>query len=439
MFGSAPDQAPGDGHVRGDAHAGAPSSPASPAGGGDRPFRVGLLGHGTVGGAFASLLAERADEIERFNGRRPVIEGVLTRSAGNFDEILAGADLIVEVMGGIDPAREYLMRAILAGKDVVSANKQLLSQYGEELFEAARERGVKLRFEAAVAGVVPVVRVLEESLSATPIERIHGIVNGTTNYILSEMSKGSTYAEALADAQRCGYAEADPSDDVSGRDAAAKMAILARLAFGSPVHLDDVRYEGIEHLHGEDLEYARELGLGLKLIGTAERIDGGLSVRVHPTLLYSGHPLASVSGPFNAVTVESQAITEITMSGPGAGGRETASAVLGDVVSVMTGGARAPAPPLALELIKDVRSAFYVHMEMEDRPGVLAAVTKVLGDHGVSIKSVVQRGKGEGSRLVMVTHPVLESSLRKALAEIAELEFVGAIPRTIRVIEEEFV
>src|SRR3984893_1676825 len=299
------------------------------------PFRVGLVGLGTVGPAFAELLEERADEIERFNGRRPQLCGVLTRTRGDFEEILAEADLLVELIGGIEPAREYLLTALRPGKDVVSANKQLLSQYGEELFETAREYGVRLRFEAAVAGVVPVVRVLEESLSATPIERIHGIVNGTTNFILSEMTRGSTYAEALADAQRRGFAEADPSDDVSGRDAAAKMAILARLAFGTPVHLNDVRYEGIEHLQVDDLEYARELGLGLKLIGTAERRDGGLSVRVHPAFLYAGHPLSSVSGPFNAVTVESEAITEITMSGPGAGGRQTASAVLGDVVSSM--------------------------------------------------------------------------------------------------------
>src|SRR5579859_1139058 len=406
---------------------------------GQVPFRVGLLGYGTVGAAFATLLDERADEIERFNGRRPVVGGVLTRSRGDFAEILEGADLLVELIGGIEPAREYLLSAIRAGKDVVSANKQLLSQYGEELFEEAREHGVKLRFEAAVAGVVPVVRVLEESLSATPIERIHGIVNGTTNYILTEMSKGSSYAEALAEAQRLGYAEADPSDDVSGRDAAAKMAILARLAFGSPVHLDDVRFEGIEHLQRDDLEYARELGLGLKLIGTAERVQGGVSVRVHPTLLYSGHPLASVSGPFNAVTVESDTITEITMSGPGAGGRQTASAVLGDVVSVMTGGARPPAPPLPLDLIHDIESAFYVHLEMADRPGVLGTLTTLLGDHDVSIRSVVQRGIGEGARLVMVTHSVLESSLRTALAEIADLDFVHSAPRTIRVIEEEFV
>jgi homoserine dehydrogenase len=413
--------------------AGAGGAGASP------PFQVGLLGHGTVGSAFALLLSERAQEIERFNGRRPVISGVLTRTRGSFPEILAAADLIVEVMGGIEPAREHLLSAIRAGKDVVTANKQLLSQHGEELFETAREHGVRLRFEAAVAGAVPVVRVLEESLSATPIERIDGIVNGTTNFILSEMTAGSSYERALAEAQRRGFAEADPSDDVSGRDAAAKMAILARLAFGTPVHLDDVRYEGIERLHPDDLQYARELGLGLKLVGTAERRRGGLSVRVHPTFLYSGHPLASVAGPFNAVTVESETITEITLSGPGAGGRQTASAVLGDVVSVMTGGARPPAPPLPLALVQDVHSAFYLHFDVVDRPGVLAAVAQVLGEHEVSIGSVVQRGSGDGARLVMVTHPTLESSLHAAVDRVAGFDFVRSPPRRIRVIEEEFV
>ena len=401
-------------------------------------FKVGLLGHGTVGQAFSALLEERAGEIERFNGRRPVICGVLTRASGSFEEILAEADLLVELIGGIEPAREYMLSAIRTGKDVVSANKQLLSQHGEELFETARECGVRLRFEAAVAGAVPVVRVLEESLSATPIERIHGIVNGTTNFILTEMAGGSTYHEALAEAQRRGFAEADPSDDVSGRDAAAKMAILARLAFGTPVHLDDVRYEGIEHVHADDLQYASELGLHLKLVGTAERRQGGLSVHVHPTFLYPGHPLSSVSGSFNAVTVESDTITEITMSGPGAGGPQTASAVLGDVVSVMTGGARPPAPPLPLRLVEDVESGYYLHLDVVDRPGVLARVTQVLGEHGMSINSVVQRGLGENARLVMVTHPVLESSLRAAIGQIGELDFVRSAPRAIRVIEEEF-
>ena len=269
-------------------------------------FRVGLLGHGTVGSAFAQMVAERADAIVPVTGLRPEITGILTRSQGTFEEVLENADLIVELMGGIEPAREYVLAAMRAGRHVVSANKQLLSQYGEELWACAREHDVQLRFEGAVAGVVPVIRVLQESLAGSRVERIHGIVNGTTNYILTEMERsGLTYAEALGQAQTLGYAEADPTDDVTGRDAAAKMAILARLAFSTPVHLDQVVYEGIEHLTAEDIEYARDLGLGLKLIGTAERVDDGISVRVHPAFLYAGHPLASVHGPFNAVTVES--------------------------------------------------------------------------------------------------------------------------------------
>jgi homoserine dehydrogenase len=403
-----------------------------------KPFPIGLLGHGTVGSAFASLLRERASHVQRLTGRAPVLAGTLTRGEGSFDEILSSSELIVELLGGIEPARDYVLRAMRAGRHVVTANKQLLSQHGEELFAVAAENGVQLRFEAAVAGVVPVVRVLSESLAGAHLERIHGIVNGTTNFILSEMERGSSYHEALAEAQLQGYAEADPSDDVSGRDAAAKMAILARLAFGTPVRLDEVPYEGIEHLQADDLQYARELGLGLKLIGTAERRDGGLSVRVHPAFLYAGHPLASVRGPFNAVTVESHAITEITMSGPGAGGLQTASAVLGDVLSVMRPPCAAPPPLAPLPLVRDVASSFYLHMEVADRPGVLAEVAHVLGDYGASIKSVVQRGLGENARLVMVIHPIAQSQLDAAVQRIAELDFLRSAPRAIRVIEEEF-
>jgi homoserine dehydrogenase len=405
-----------------------------------RPFRVGLLGHGTVGSAFATLLQARAPQIELTTGLRPELTGVLTRSRGTFEEILEGSDLVVEVIGGLEPAREYVLRAMRAGRHVVTANKQLLSQHGEELWATAREHGVQLRFEAAVAGVVPVIRVLQESLAAAHVERVHGIVNGTTNYILSEMARtGATYASALADAQRLGYAEADPTDDVTGKDAAAKMAILARLAFDTPVHIDQVRFEGIEHITADDMEYARELGLGLKLIGTAERIDGGLSVRVHPAFLYNGHPLASVSGPFNAVTIEAPDITEITMSGPGAGGPQTASAVLGDVISAMIPPASTPEPSQRLEIVEDVVSAFYLHLEVADRPGVLAQVAQILGMQGASIKSVVQKGLGENARLVMVVHPILESRLRAAVALIGQLEFLRSPPRAIRVIEEEFV
>jgi homoserine dehydrogenase len=249
---------------------------------------------------------------------------------------------------------------------------------------------------------------------------------------------GASYADALAEAQRLGYAEADPSDDVNGRDAAAKMAILARLAFGTPVHLDQVRYEGIEHITSDDLEYARELGLGLKLIGTAQRLDGGLSVRVHPAFLYAGHPLASVAGPFNAVTVESEAITEVTMSGPGAGGPQTASAVLGDVISAMIPPASTPETTERLEIIDDIESAFYLHMEVADRPGVLAQIAQLLGLQGASIKSVLQKGLGDNARLVMVVHPLLESRLFAACELIRALDFVRSPPRAIRVIEEEY-
>jgi homoserine dehydrogenase len=402
-------------------------------------FSVGLLGHGTVGAAFERLLEQRADSIAPITGLRPRISGVLTRSRGDFDEILAGSDLIVEVMGGVDPTRDYVLRAMRAGKHVVSANKLLLSQHGEELWACAREHGVQLRFEAAVAGVVPVIRVLQESLAAAHVERIHGIVNGTTNYILTEMARGGlSYEAALGQAQQLGYAEADPTDDVTGRDAAAKMAILARLAFDTPVHLDQVRYEGIEHLTADDIAYAEQLGLGLKLIGTAERVDGGLSVRVHPAFLYGGHPLASVHGPFNAVTVESDAITEITMSGPGAGGPQTASAVLGDVISAMIPPATTPETSQQLEIVNDVESAFYLHMEVADRPGVLAQVAELLGMQGASIKSVVQRGLGDNASLVMVLHPLLESRFYAALQLIGQLDFMRSAPRAIRVIEEEF-
>src|ERR687895_798389 len=287
-------------------------------------YRIGLLGHGTVGSSFARLLEERADAIEAEVGMRPRLAGVLTRSRGEFGEILDGSDLIVELMGGIEPTREYVLRSMEAGRHVVTANKQLLSRHGEEVFEGA------------VAGVVPAIRVMAETLAAAHIERVHGIVNGTTNYILTQMAAtGATYEEALAEAQELGYAEADPTEDVTGKDAAAKMAILARLAFSAAVRLDQVSYEGIERITPDDIAYARELGLSLKLVGSAERVDGAVAVHVYPAFLYAEHPLASVNGAFNAVTIESPAITEITLSGPGAGGIQTASAVLGDVISAM--------------------------------------------------------------------------------------------------------
>jgi homoserine dehydrogenase len=402
-------------------------------------FKIGVLGRGTVGAAFVELITEHAGRVERITGLRPEVSGVLSRTSGSFDEILESSDLIVELIGGIDPARDYVLRAMRAGKHVVTANKQLLSQYADELFATAGEFGVQLRFEGAVAGVVPVVRVLQESLAGARIQRVHGIVNGTTNFILSEMARvGLSFEAALAEAQRLGYAEADPSEDLDGVDAAAKMAIIARLAFGAPVRLDQVRYEGIRQITRDDIEYAREFGLGLKLVGTAERIGEELSVRVHPAFLYPGHPLASVGGPFNAVTVEAEAITEITMSGPGAGGPQTATAVLGDVVSAMIPPASAPEEMVELPIVSDVSSGFYLHLEVADEPGVLALVARLLAAHEVSVKSVVQKGVNDQARLVMVTHPVLESKFLAATEEISKLDVMRTPPRAIRVIEEEF-
>jgi homoserine dehydrogenase len=404
-----------------------------------KAVRIGLLGRGTVGAAFAGLLAERAEAVEAATGRRPEISGVLTRSEGDFEAILEGSDLVVELIGGTEPAREHVLAALRAGRPVVTANKRLLAQHGDELFDAAREAGVQLRFEAAVAAAIPIVRTIQESFGATEISKVFGIVNGTTNFILSEMAAtGAGYGETLARAQELGYAEADPSEDVNGADAAAKMAILARLAFHTPVTLSEVSCQGIEEIQPDDLAYAKELGLSLKLLGAAERRDGGISVRVFPCFLYAGHPLSPIEGPFNAVMVEAPTITEVTMSGPGAGGVETASAVLGDVVSILAGDAPVHETRAELPIVADVTSSFYLHLEVADQPGVLARIATVLGDHEISVKSVVQRGSGEEARLVMVVHECLESRFAAAVEELGALAELRSTPRFIHVIEEEF-
>ncbi len=383
------------------------------------PVRIGLLGRGTVGGAFADLLAERAEAVEAATGRRPEIAGVLTREEGDFGEILERSDLVVELIGGTDPARQYVLDALRAGRPVVTANKQLLAQHGDELFGVAREAGVQLRFEAAVAGVIPIVRTIQESFGVTEISKVFGIVNGTTNFILSEMAAtGAAYEEVLARAQELGYAEADPTDDVNGADAAAKMAILARLAFHTPVTLAEVPYEGIETIQPDDLAYAKELGLSLKLLGVAERRDGGISVRVFPCFLYRGHPLSPVEGPFNAVMVEAPAITEVTMSGPGAGGVQTASAVLGDVVSILAGEApvheprercrsspTSPLPstctwrsPTARRARPDRAGAGRQRDLGEERRAAWDRRRRPAGDGRARVPRVALRGRGRGAR-----------------------------------------
>lgn len=400
--------------------------------------KIGVLGRGTVGSALIELLEQRAGVIEAETGVRPVVSGVLTRSSGDGEQIVDDADVVVEVMGGLDPAEALVRRALEAGKPVVTANKQLLSRRGHELFPLASAHNAALRYEAAVGGAVPIVRTLGDTLAATPVERVHGIVNGTTNYILTAMAqRGESYAEALADAQAAGFAEADPSEDVSGSDAAAKMALLAMLAFGTWVSHEDVDYTGIEQIAVEDIEHAREFDLALKLVGTAERIDDGISVRVHPIFLPRTHPLSSVDGSYNAVTIESPHVEEITLQGPGAGGVPTASAVLGDVISVLHGADEPLHAWRKLPKSTAVESGFYLHLEVDDQPGVLAQVAQVLGLQNVSIRSVAQKGMGDGARLVIITHRAPEAAMEAAFGMIRGLGFVRGEPRAIRVFDEE--
>lgn len=408
------------------------SSDASP-----RPVAVGLLGRGTVGSAFVDELNDVADAIAADLGFKPIISGVLRRSEGSFEEILERSEVIVELMGGQDPAREYVEKALRAGRHVVTANKQLVARYGEELSAIAYEQGVHFRYEAAIAGAVPIIHVLRSHLLVTHIDRVMGIVNGTTNFILEEMaSQGSTFQDALARAQDLGYAEPDPTDDINGRDAAAKMVILARLAFGTPVDYNDVVYEGIEKIDPDDLVYAKEFGLALKLLGIAERRGKSLSIRVFPCFVSDKHPLASTHGPFNAVTIDAPAVEEITLAGPGAGARATASIVLNDVAAVSAGGPQRSYVSMGERLKVDndgQRSCFYIHMIVTDQPGVLSSVADVLAQHEISVESAVQRGMGDQARLMLVTHECDEKACWEALLDISKLHVTRSDPRAIRV------
>lgn len=405
-----------------------------------RTVAVGLLGRGTVGGAFVEELDSLGDSIARDLGVRPVISGTLRRSEGSFEEILQSADVIVELMGGREPTRDYVERALRAKRHVVTANKQLVAHDGEELSRIASENGVHFRYEAAIAGTVPIIPVLQSHLLVTHIDRVMGIVNGTTNFILEEMAKaGLTFDDALARAQDLGYAEPNPTEDINGMDAAAKMAILSRLAFGAAVKYEDVAFEGIESIDPDDLVYAKEFNLALKLLGIAERRARSLSVRVFPCFVSDQHPLASTHGPFNAVTIDAPAVDQITMSGPGAGARATASIVLNDVVAASAGGRQRANVAATEQLPVDnsgQRSCFYIHMVVEDQAGVLSKVADCLSMHDISIESAVQRGLGDQARLVLVTHECDEEAFWEALLDISKLRVTRSDPRAIRVREQ---
>jgi homoserine dehydrogenase len=423
--------------------------------------RVALLGCGNVGIALAELLVTRQDDIEARTGihfqlvgvavadanrsRPPFIPAALFVTDGAALAVRPDVDIVVELIGGIHPARELIESALRAGKPVVTANKAVLAASGAELAEVAASHGVDLLYEAAVAGAIPVIRPLRQSLAGEQIVRVMGIVNGTTNFILTRMEEdGVDFDDALAEAQRLGMAERDPTADVEGHDAAAKAAILAALAFGSDIVDADVHREGITGIRAADVAYANRLGYSVKLLAVAELVDGGpeLSVRVHPAMVPKGHPLASVRGAFNAVFIEGAASGQLMLYGRGAGGGPTASAVLGDLVDAarnQRAGAPAPAPKrtsIALRPQPELQSAFYLSMDVADRPGVLAAVAKVFGDHRVSIRAMEQVGLFDEARLIFLTHQAREGDLLATIDELRLLQAVDRVSGVLRVIAE---
>ncbi len=423
--------------------------------------KIGLLGCGHVGSALARLIATNGDEIEARSGVRLEVSRIAVRNlaldrdvplpASVFTHDSAAVvtdddvDIVVEVIGGIEPAREHIVEALKAGKPVVTANKELLANFGKELFDTAAGAGVDLLFEASVAGGIPLIRPLRESLAGDRIRRVMGIVNGTTNYILSRMSEsGASFNDALGEAQNLGYAERDPTADVEGFDAAAKAAIIATIAFGARVVAGDVYREGISSLTDADIASARNLGYEVKLLAVAEESDRGIAVRVHPTMLPVGHPLASVRDSFNALFIEADAVGELMFYGRGAGGMPTASAVLGDVIdaakNLVSGARGATIGALARKPIRpidEVESQFYLQLEVADEPGVLAAIAEEFGARSVSIKSMQQEGIGDGARLIFITHLAREADLRATIHALREVGAVHRVGSVLRVMGDE--
>jgi homoserine dehydrogenase len=423
----------------------------------EKSIGIGLLGAGTVGGALVRRLVGESDAIalktgltfdvrkigvSRLDAERDfaVTEGLLTDDP--FEVVNdPTVDLVVEVMGGKDPAGDLILAALEAGKPVVSANKELIAARGPELIAAAERAGVPFLFEAAVGGGIPIIRPLSETLAGETLDRVIGIVNGTTNYILTEMEAGATYLTALEQATDLGYAEPDPTADVSGADAAAKAAILASLAFGTWVDPADVYTEGIEELTAVDMSFAAELGYVVKLVAVCERKDAGVNARVHPAMVPKDHPLASIRGATNAVFIEGAAIDSLLFSGPGAGGDPTATAVLGDVIDAaretLAGAQVAPRirfSPGEIVPFTDIPTRWYVRLQVDDQPGVLAKIASSFGDENVSIRSVWQEGEDQEAALIVVTHQAPESAQRAALATITAIPEVIEVASVIRVL-----
>ncbi|MEO7428287.1 MAG: homoserine dehydrogenase [Acidimicrobiales bacterium] len=423
--------------------------------------RIGVLGCGNVGAPLVELIATQGDAVEARTGLRLAVTRIAVRDvakprAAAIDPTLLTTDaegvvndpeidIVVELIGGIDPARDLILGALKAGKPVITGNKELLAKCGAELFQAAEGASVDLLFEAAVAGGIPIVRPLRESLVGERITRVMGIVNGTTNYILTRMTEaGASYADALAEAQALGYAEADPTADVEGYDAGAKAAIIASIAFGAAIVADDVHHEGITGITEMDIAFAKRMGFVIKLLAVAEQDDAGaIGVRVHPAMVPLEHPLAAVRESFNAVFIEGASVGDLMFYGRGAGGSPTASAILGDVIDAALNrhkGSHASVGQLAtavLRPIDEVESAYYLNVEVLDRPGVLAQVAGVFGDHAVSIRSMEQEGLGDEARLIFITHRAREADVQATLAGLRALEAVDRIGSVLRVVSDE--
>ncbi|MCA3221024.1 MAG: homoserine dehydrogenase [Burkholderiales bacterium] len=434
------------------------------------PVKVGLIGLGTVGGGTFAVLERNQQEITRRAGRGIEVAAVAVRDVAKARRLVGEAlpvtdrplelvrqpdiDIVVELMGGYEPARTLVLEAIAHGKHVVTANKALLARHGNEIFEAARARGVMVAFEAAVAGGIPIIKALREGLTANRIEWIAGIINGTSNFILSEMrARGLPFETVLAEAQRLGYAEADPTFDIEGVDAAHKLTILSAIAFGVPIHFDAAYTEGIGRLAAADIKYAEQLGYRIKLLGITKRTALGVELRVHPTLVPMQRLLASVEGAMNAVLVKGDAVGVTLYYGKGAGAEPTASAVVADLVDVTrmhTADPENRVPHLAFQAehmadlpwlsIDDTVTSYYFRMRVADRPGVLADIARILADHRISIDALFQREPGEGESqtdIIMLTHDAVERDVNRAIAAIEALPTVLA--KVIRIRQEELV
>ncbi|MBV9040353.1 MAG: homoserine dehydrogenase [Acidimicrobiia bacterium] len=419
--------------------------------------KVGLLGCGNVGGALVELVDEQRDAIADRTGLRLEVARVAVRNTAKQRAVELGSDVltndpvsvvedpevdvVVELIGGIEPARELILTALQNGKAVVTGNKELLANVGAELFEAAEKAGVDLLFEAAVAGGIPLIRPLRESLAGERVQRILGIVNGTTNFILTRMTEeGSSFHEALAEAQELGYAERDPTADVEGFDAAAKAAIIATVAYGVRVVAGDVYREGISSVTPADIANTGRFGYVIKLLAVTESDGDGVGVRVHPAMVPKEHPLAAVRESFNAVFVEGAAVGDLMLYGRGAGGRPTASAVLGDVIDAASNRRRGTHAGLGalgkarIRPIEDLSSEYYVALEVVDEPGVLAAVAGVFGDHRVSINHAYQEGIGKDARLIVITHRAVERDMQATLKDLRDLDVVDRVGSLLRVV-----